>query len=348
MDSTQKHLWNVQMKLNDFLDKSHKRVPSQSRTITFVNETKETELKNQINELELEVARLQDMEDQYTKMRSRVEVLNEHVRASQDKEDKLHEQITFLEADVQRGEQMKQERDELTEAIKSLKSQHSNQSNTLDLAQKANVTLTNDYQKIQLQVEGLQSENANFLMLSQTATQQSTDNKNELDDIKNKLSEITKVFSSIQVKYKQELNKNSELSRDLSHWQRVANTLQEEKDDLEKTRKMLQAWAEAVESDYQNSTEIGRVNKSEIQKMRKAISTMNEQIAELVDENKYLAQQNSEFRDELARPKYMSVSAIERSAGFKMPRGGHPKGKNWLGNGTPTLISFKREAENDK
>ena len=298
------------MKLNDFLDKSHKRVPSQSRTITFVNETKETELKNQINELELEVARLQDMEDQYTKMRSRVEVLNEHVRASQDKEDKLHEQITFLEADVQRGEQMKQERDELTEAIKSLKSQHSNQSNTLDLAQKANVTLTNDYQKIQLQVEGLQSENANFLMLSQTATQQFTDNKNELDDIKNKLSEITKVFSSIQVKYKQELNKNSELSRDLSHWQRVANTLQEEKDDLEKTRKMLQAWAEAVESDYQNSTEIGRVNKSEIQKMRKVISTMNEQIAQLMDENEYLVEKNAFLLDEIATPKHASVGAI--------------------------------------
>ena len=109
---------------------------------------------------------------------------------------------------------------------------------------------------------------------------------------------------------------------------------------------MVQSWAESIESDYQNSTEVGRVNKAEIQKMRKAISTMSEQIVELIDENSYLSQQNSEFRDELARPKYMSVSAIERSTGFKMPRGGHPKGKNWLGNGTPTLISFKREAEN--
>ena len=39
-------------------------------------------------------------------------------------------------------------------------------------------------------------------------------------------------------KYKQETKKNSELSRDLSHWQRVAHTLQEEKEDLEQTRKM--------------------------------------------------------------------------------------------------------------
>ena len=348
MASTQKHLWNVQMKLNDFLTKSTKPIPKQTRTISFVNETKETELKNQISDLELEIVRLHDMEDMYTQMHSRVEVLEDHTKNSQFREDQLNEKIAVLEADVQRGEQMKQERDEIENSLKSFKAQSSAQENTLDLAQKANASLSNNYQTLQSQVEGLQNENAALLELSQTATQQSIDNKNELNAIKKQLAEISKVFSSTEVKYKQEAKKNSELSRDLSHWQRVANTLQEEKDDLEKTRKMLQAWAEAVESDYQNSTEIGRVNKSEIQKMQKAISTMNEQIVELIDENKYLAQQNSEFRDELARPKYMSVSSIERSAGFTMPRGGQPKGKNWLGNGTPTLISFKREAKNDK
>ena len=334
------------MKLNDFLAKSNKPFPKQTRTISFVNETKEAELKTQISSLEIEVQRLQNMEDQYTQMLSRLEVLNDQITNFQSKEDRLNEQITFLEADVQRGEKVKHERDELEETIKSLKAQYNSQLNTLDLAQKANVTLSNDYQTLQSQVEGLQNENASLLELSQTSIQQSTDSQNELQDIKNQFMEISKVFSSTEVKYKQVTKTNSELSRDLSHWQRVANTLQEEKDDLEKTRSMIQSWAESIEADYQNSTEVGRVNKAEIQKMRKAISTMSEQIVELIDENAYLSKQNSEFRDELARPKYMSVSAIERSAGFKMPRGGQPKGKNWLGNGTPTLISFKREAEN--
>ena len=336
------------MKLNDFLAKSTKSHSKQTRTISFVNETKEAELKTEIGILETEVQRLHDMEDRYTQMLSRVEVLSDQVKESQDKENKLNEQITFLEADVQRGEQIKQERNELEDAIKGLKSQHSAQSNTLDEAQKSNIKLSTEYQKVQEQVEGLKNENVSLLELSQTATQNSTDNQNELQDIKNQFVEISKVFSSTEVKYKQVARKNSELSRDLSHWQRVANTLQEEKNDLEKTRLMIQSWAEAIESDYQNSTEIGKVNKAELQKMRKAIFTMNEQIVELIDENAYLSQQNSEFRDELARPKYMSVSAIERSSGFKMPRGGQPKGKNWLGNGTPTLISFKREAKNDK
>ena len=197
------------MKLNDFLDKPKKRVPQKSRTITFVNETKETELKTQIAELESEVQRLQDMEDKYTKMLSRVEVLTEHANGAQNREDILNEQITFLDADIQRGEQVKQERDDLKESIKSLNAQHNSQANTLDLAQKANIKLSSEYQKLQGQVEGLQNENASLLELSQTATQSSTDNQNELDDIKKQLTEISKVFSTTQVKYKEETKKTN-------------------------------------------------------------------------------------------------------------------------------------------
>ena len=336
------------MKLNDFLDKPKRRLPQHSRTITFVNETKETELNSKITSLEAEVNRLSNMEDQYTQMQSRVEVLNEQIKNFQSSEVKLNEQITFLEADVQRGEQVKQERDELTESLKSIKAQHSEQSNTLDLAQKANLKLSMDYQKVQGQVEGLQNENVNLLELSQSATQQFIDNKNELEDIKNQLTDITKVFSSIQVKYKEETKKTNELSRDLSHWQRVANTLQEEKEELEKTRQALRSWAEAVDADYQNSTEIGRVNKSEIQKMRKVISTMNEQIAQLMDENAYLVEKNTFLLDEIATPKHASVGAIERLEGFKLPSNMSFKGKHFLGNGVPTLLKLNKGAQNDE
>ena len=67
------------MKLNDFLAKSNKPFSKQTRTISFVNETKEAELKTQISSLEIEVQRLQNMEDQYTQMLSRVEVLNDQI-----------------------------------------------------------------------------------------------------------------------------------------------------------------------------------------------------------------------------------------------------------------------------
>ena len=284
------------------------------------------------------------MEDLYTQMLSHVEVLKEHTRSSELREDKLHEQIKLLEADVEHGETIKKEKYALEESLKDFKGQYSAQVNTLDSAQKANVSLSNDVQKISSQVEGLSNENSQLLESLESSAQQTIDNKNELEDIKQQFTEIDKVFSATQVKYKQEAKKNSELSRDLSHWQRVANTLQEEKDELEQTRKMLRAWAESVESDYQNSTEIGRVNKSEIQKLRMAVTSMNEHIAQLMDENEYLVEKNAVLIDEIMKPKYMSMGAIERAEGFKLPSGSYFKGKNFLGNGTPTLLAFKKGA----
>ena len=334
------------MKLNDFLTKSNKPRPQQKRTISFVNETKETELKNQIAELESEVTRLQDMENQYTQMQSQFIALQEHSSNSQSREDKLNEQIMLLEAEVERGEGIKKEKEELEDVLRDIKGQHSTQVNTLDMAQKANMALTNDIQKLNTQVEALTNDNEQLTDAFTTSSQQAIDHQNELEDIKQQFNEIDKVFSTTQVKYKQETKKNSELSRDLSHWQRVAHTLQEEKEDLEQTRKMLRAWAEAVEADYQNSTEIGRVNKSEIQKMRKVITAMNEQIAQLMDENEYLVDKNAVLIDEIMKPRYMSMGAIERAEGFKLPSGSYFKGKNFLGNGTPTLLAFKKEAQN--
>ena len=52
------------MKLNDFLAKPTKPRSRTTRTISFVNETKETELNNQIELLTSEVDRLHDMENQ--------------------------------------------------------------------------------------------------------------------------------------------------------------------------------------------------------------------------------------------------------------------------------------------
>ena len=117
------------MKLNDFLTKTNKPLPKQVRTISFVNETKEIELNSQISTLEIEVRRLHDMEDLYTQMLSKIEALQDQTKTSHIREDQLHEQITLLDADVQRGEEMKQERDAIEDSLKSFKSQYENRRN---------------------------------------------------------------------------------------------------------------------------------------------------------------------------------------------------------------------------
>ena len=59
-----------------------------------------------------------------------------------------------------------------------------------------------------------------------------------------------------------------------------------------------------------------------------------------------IGDKNAVLIDELMKPRYMSMGAIERAEGFKLPSGSYFKGKNFLGNGTPTLLAFKKEAQN--
>ena len=87
------------------------------------------------------------------------------------------------------------------------------------------------------------------------------------------------------------------------------------------------------------------MTQSELNKLRTTVATMTAHMDELIKENKSLAEFNSALKEELSRPKYMSMSAIERSEGFKLPVGGYRK--HFLGNSKPTLLKFKKEGVSD-
>ena len=193
------------------------------------------------------------------------------------------------------------------------------------------------------QIEGLQNENRDISSELSSHIQVTTDSQNELSEINYKYSEQSKVFTDLQVKYTDEVKKSSLLSQDISKVNSLNKVLQEEKINLEHTRTMLQAWASAIEADRSEEEGKSQANKSEINKLRDAVSEMAKNIDGLISENEYLVGLNNELKGELEKPRYASVGAIERSEGFKLPSGAHFKGKNYLGNGTPTLLAFKEE-----
>ena len=84
------------------------------------------------------------------------------------------------------------------------------------------------------------------------------------------------------------------------------------------------------------------MNKTELQKVKAALTTLTKQVDDLVGENKMLAEQNAEMIEELSRPKHMSIGSIEREEGFKLPRK-MSFGTNHLGNGSPTLLKIQQE-----
>ena len=78
-------------------------------------------------------------------------------------------------------------------------------------------------------------------------------------------------------------------------------TLESEKIDLEQTRNMLQAWASAIEADREEAEGKSQVNKSEINKLRDAVSEMAQNIDGLISENEYLVGLNNDLKLELSK-----------------------------------------------
>ena len=153
------------------------------------------------------------------------------------------------------------------------------------------------------------------------------------------------MFQATEVKYIEGQRKNSEVTQQATYWKRLANTLQEEKEELENTRYMLKTWASTVEAENVEKKGAVRVTQGELKKLRGTVGTMTMNIDGLIQENKELSSFNSALKNELSRPKYMSMAAIDRSEGFKLPTGGYRK--HFLGNSKPTLLKFKREDTHD-
>ena len=81
------------------------------------------------------------------------------------------------------------------------------------------------------------------------------------------------------------------------------------------------------------------MKQTEIQKLQNKVNGLTGQIASLLEDNRYLVGLSADLKKELAKPRFMSVAAIERSEGFKMPMGGTRT--HFLGQGKPTLLKFK-------
>ena len=194
-------------------------------------------------------------------------------------------------------------------------------------------------------METLSEEKLNLTERFEESLQQTSASINSLQEVTDKLDYKHKMFLEIEVKYKEEKRKSSELRQQAGYWERIAATMQEERDSLEQTRYMLRELADKVEADNQEKKGAVKVTQSELRKLKDTVATMTKHMDGLIQENKTLSDMNALLKAELARPKYMSMAAIERSEGFKLPTGGYRK--HFLGNSKPTLLKFKKEVVNN-
>ena len=247
----------------------------------------------------------------------------------------------LLEAEVKQGDTLREDNQLLKGQIRDVEGQLGIQEAVLEQSKKNNLALGNNSDMLNRQLKEIQTEEALLRTKLEESLQQTSASINSLGEMQNRLEYKHKMFSEIEVKYKEGQRKTSDLIQQSNYWKTVANTLQEENDELDKTRSMLRSWASEVDAENQEKRGAVKVTQAELTKLRGTVAMMTANIDGLIQENKDVSSMNSDLKAELARPKYLSMSAIERSEGFKLPMGGFRK--HFLGNSKPTLLKFKKE-----
>ena len=329
------------MKLNDFLDKSpHIRSTSQ-KVITVANEKRENELTAEIQTLQKEVDRLHTVDVERSNFNQRMQAAEIQLHETLEREVEIKAENARFRQEIDEREQVWKENQVLKGEIKDLTGSLGVQEAVLEQSEKNSLELNKTATDLTQQVKTLQDNEASLQVQLEKSLQQTSASINSFGEMKDKLDYVHKMFLEIEVKYKEGQRNNNDMKQKSHYWERVARTLQEEKEELEQTRHILNEWASNVDSENQEKRGAVKVTQAELKKLRGTVATMTKNIDGLIEENKALSQMNSVLKAELARPKYMSMASIERSEGFKLPTGGYRK--HFLGNSKPTLLKFKKE-----
>ena len=275
-------------------------------------------------------------------------IQNERMQAAEiqlkevlEREVELKTENGLLKDEVQQGDSLRETNQTLIGELRDVNGQLGIQAAVLEQSEKNSLELNKTATDLTQQVKTLQDNEASLQVQLEKSLQQTSASINSFGEMKDKLEYVHKMFLEIEVKYKEGQRNNNDIKQKSHYWERVARTLQEEKEELEQTRHILNEWASNVDSENQEKRGAVKVTQAELKKLRGTVATMTKNIDGLIEENKALSQMNSVLKAELARPKYMSMASIERSEGFKLPTGGYRK--HFLGNSKPTLLKFKKE-----
>ena len=100
-----------------------------------------------------------------------------------------------------------------------------------------------------------------------------------------------------------------------------------------------------METKYSNTTSSKNSLENKVFTQQKVITDMRKNLDDIITEMSYVTKLNKQYKEELARPKFMSMGAIAKTEGFVMPQGKENIRTHNLGNSGPTLLKFKPKEE---
>jgi len=337
------------MKFSDYLnaEPSPRKV---TQTFNVRDENRESILEQQLAQVSSELKSFEDQTNELMSLRQSTTNLNSErndlskelsntkakvaeLSSQLDKEVRLKGLIRSLESQVRNHEQHQQEATEEANmnAVKLAKQE------TELLKMAADKMLLETYQQ-ELNIK------VSF------AEQKKEEITGELNSLKNKFNDIDTSAKEVMNKY---IESQKEVSLSIDQKKILRNKIEKLESELVYNRTLsfsLNENMKAVQEFYEASQNNLSFSKTEASKLDETVTGLVKTLTNLEEENNYLIVQQHVLETALAKPTYVSQSAIERQEGFKIPFASSALNmrKNHLGTGVPTLLRFKRkELTND-
>ena len=334
------------MKLNSFFEKEYpirKDVPKFTLTNGRLEEDLEQE-RLKTSKLERQVT---DFLAEQDELKRNIAVLEENRKSLTQQLDENTETLKIKEALYMEAQTKAENIPALQHNINQLIAEKDIINNTLENAKVNNLSQNNDLTSLRTQYDNIMKENTQFRTEIDQNRNDVISFKVQAEQFKEKFEGIQNVMNTLTAEYKDIQYSRNNLWDQAVYWEAKAEELGERVDSIETVEAKLRVWIDSLQGDSSEAKSASKHMKQRFDKLTALISDMSKTITDLTSDKDSLSQLNSALKKELAKPKFMSMGAIARKEGFKMPTNKENVRTRFLGNSAPTLLKFKVKEENN-
>ena len=336
------------MKLNNFFTKEPVAAPKRgSEVINVNNEYREAKLQADIENLNQEIQRLTQIENEHRALRKTHDVVKEQLEEAKRSVDELEESKLRSTQDLLYYEKKMKDIPALQEDTEAWRHESNSFKNKyFDVS--ATVTKQGELiQNLEGQRNSLQSENTSLAAIANQAELDTSALNDEFQVIKIQYEEIAKKFGDVSKIYIDTKRTNNSLKDEREYWETLARSIQTELESKEELSKQLRNWIGQLET-KQNQTNVkAQDGDTKVNDLQLVVTDMAKSLEDLAAERDYLNEMNDTLKYQLSKAGHASVGAIAKKEGFKMSLASSATNwnKNYLGTARPTLLKFKHREE---
>ena len=336
------------MKLNKLLNKeASPSLLRETKIYNVNNDHREALLQTKVDELQVEIERLQSVEEQFDGFKRHYHILEENIADLTTQNDTAEHENLILQQDnlhyISQIKNLETLKDKIKEGELELKEFKNRYHETSRWYQTASQKL----EDVIVQRDSLEAENSSLSTLAHKAEIDVVSMEADLKDIKTQYESIESQFNNINKMYVENKRNVSVLKDEKAYWENLAYHFQTELEEKESFSNQLREWIEVLQQKQSDTNASASYNTKQNSKLETVIADLTKALDDSLGEQEYLAQVNDSLKYQLSKAGHASMGAIAKKEGFKMSIASTALNwnKNYLGTSRPTLLKFKHREE---